>query len=277
MTARAPLQPEDRARLLVDENNHVTEPLMALLTLSGLDASSNKLPDVVEITQKAWLRPTGLERMHMRARDGKDASTIEQYFAKLGLVQNIQPTKKHYDYVLLLGATYHSVARRLQFLDELSRAGLTFQNLALLGSYRLLDRQHEIEPMTKSHVFDKVPLVEIEMIEALFAMSSPTALNKTKIIRVASPMKKDKDGRIVRANTLDTIEDFLKTKPKPGSVLAISSQPSILRQHLVVKKALGPEWDIETVGSAIGDDHSAAVILDELARTLYELESVHAS
>ena len=74
-----------------------------------------------------------------------------------------------------------------------------------------------------------------------------------------------------RPNTEDTVEEFLKLKPKPGSYLVISNQPFILRQHSVMKSLLPRGFKIETVGYGVKSDSlNISLILDAFARLLYQ-------
>ena len=260
-----------QARLFVDEHQNVSQPIIEIMRITGLEAKT-KLHDVVWLTQKSWLRPRGLEHIHLAEKLSFVADNLLKYFDLLGLVKSIKPRRKTYDYVLLLGSMYETFKTRLHFLEQLTSSGLRFKAVALLGSHRPLERQHEIEPMMAENSFSVVPLTEIEMMEALFGQSTLKSLDQKSILPIASPMKIIDDKHIVRANTLDTVEDFLRLKKKPGSVLVISSQPHVLRQHLVVSKALNDQWQIETVGESSSKSLPTAVYLDEAARTLFELD-----
>jgi hypothetical protein len=126
--------------------------------------------------------------------------------------------------------------------------------------------------MMAENSFATVPLTEIEMMDALFMQSSLKHLDEKSIIRVASPMNIIEEKRVIRANTLDTVNDFLRLNKKPGFALVISRNPYLLRQHLVVSKALGNSWHVETAGFGASPDYPTAVYLDELGRTLFELD-----
>lgn len=261
---------QERARLIVDEHANLTPAVIALMKITGVDETLN-LHDAIAPTQKSWLRPNDQERDILDEKYGDRVSDMMQHFKNLGLVDTVMPAMKRYDYVLLLGATYRSFQERLSFFETLVHDGLEAKSIVLLGSHRLLERAREIEPMSREHLLSTTPLTEIDMMETLFGMLSLKSVDTKKVISIASPMKVLDDGRIVRATTRDTVEDFLRAKKRPGSVLVISSQPFLLRQHLVVRKALGAGWTVETVGIHAASTSNTSVLLDELARTLYEL------
>ncbi len=263
---------DERALLIVDEQFNLRPSVIELMKITGLE-EAHSLEQAVELTQKHWLRPPNRERAHVQEEFPKLSQQMMPYFSNLGLVNAVQPKGKSYDYVLILGSMYHSFLRRLSFVEQIE--GLRFDKIALLGSHRLLERIYETEPMLESNLLTRVPLTEIEMMEALFQESSLFgAIKPSQLIRIASPMKTRADGRVTRANTRDTVEDLLAIKPKPGTALIISSQPYVLRQHLVVKNLLEDPWQLESVGEAADPALNSSVYLDELARTLFELNQI---
>lgn len=263
---------DDRAFLLIDDEQNLRKPLSELIELTGLGQAVT-LTDAVTKTQSSWLRPEGTERIHLWEQYTEKLPVMLEHFASLGLVDQVLPRKQAYDYVIILGSMYGDFSRRLLFLEQLVLAGLTCKKLGLLGSHRPLERQHELEPMMRDQAFAKLPLTEIEMMSAIFEKSSLSLkLKGSEIIHIASPMKTLENGSIARANTLDTVEDFLRNNKKPGSVLVISSQPYVLRQHLVVASVLTTPWQVETVGPRAETRIPTTVYLDELARSLFELQ-----
>lgn len=268
-----PTKQEDSERifLIIDHENNVTPPIKELLHLSELE-EKQQLGEVVALTQRSWIRSVERSRL-VEEHENVRAHMLKQ-FSELGLVDEVRPSRKHYDYVILLGARYEVVRERLQFLEELMRDGLTFSKIALLGSHRPLESVREITPMLSMQIFSTLPLTEIDMMSALVEKSPQISkITDDMIIRIASPMKTKEDGSVVRANTLDTVEDFSQLNVRAGTALVISSQPFVLRQDLVVRSRLTPPWNIETVGPAAPITFPTDVYLDELARTLYEINS----
>lgn len=256
-----------RTTLIVDDQKNISEPVKALMRLSGLEPVLS-LKEAVQITQKSWIRPKGLEHIHLSETRPKLRPLFLKELQALGFMEEVMPQRREYDYVLLLGAMYETYKSRLLFLEELVNRGITFKNVALLGAHRPLEPVYELKPMVNDYIFAKLPVNEIEMMENLYGRSSLRAMVP---IKIASPMKIDSSGKPVRANTFDTVVDFVKTNTKPGSVLVISNQPYVVRQGLVVASVLKQPWYIETVGLRPKADIPTDVYLDELARVLYEI------
>lgn len=264
-------QRPDLASLIIDQDQSLCEPVLELIKLTHL-APARKLSDAIMPTQTGWLRPTATERAYL-SEDRKDlAPVMMKQFDILGLIAPITAQKNEYDYAILLGAMYETFKSRLDFLEQILASGVKIRKLALLGSHRPLENNNELAPMLINHVFDKLPLTEIDMMEALINNSLIRTMQPNiELIRVASPMKKGPNDTLVRANTRDTVVDLLNMNIKPGRALVISSKPYILRQDLVVKSVLTTPWRIETVGPAPPAGLPTTVYLDELARILYEL------
>ena len=83
-------------------------------------------------------------------------------------------------------------------------------------------------------------------------------------------MKNNSQGTLVRPTTADTITEWLKTEPQPGTIIAISDQPHCLYQQAVLKALLPSNFDVETVGNGTSEKTSVALMLDALGRALYQ-------
>lgn len=265
----APLELET---LIVDEQNNLREPVIELMKRTAVPVV-HSLHEAIAGTQKAWLRPTGHEFAHLSEQYPADKKDFLKAFDELGMVARIMPTKTDYDYVIFLGAMYSTVKQRLSFLEHLVENGVKFKKIALLGSERPLDHQFETRLMLNDSTFATLPATEIDMMEALLDKSSLSTLSpKPIIIRVAPVMKVNADKSFSRPITKDTLVEFLVLNPKPGTTLVISNQPHIVRQHLVVRSVLPASWSVESVGPSASSNSPTGVFLDELARTLYELD-----
>jgi hypothetical protein len=83
-------------------------------------------------------------------------------------------------------------------------------------------------------------------------------------------MQQAQNGTLRRPNTQDTIDEWLRSyNPQPGSILALSNQPYIGYQDAVLRKALPKTFDVETVGNACSNNTKSTVIIDSLARWIY--------
>lgn len=262
-----------RMSFLIDEHVNVREPILDLMELTEVKAPSPALIDVIASTQTAWRRPQNVEFEHLREEHGTNRHAMLKAFHELGLIGRVMPTSNHYDVVLLLGAMYSTVKERLAFLEDLHDNGVRFKKLALLGSERPLDPNHELKAILREKLISPMPATEIEMMEALFKRSSlSAAIASENIIRIA-PVMKIVDGQLRRPITKDTIDDFLAISKEPQKTLVISNQPHLLRQDLVVRNTLPLQWPVETVGPAANVSRLVTgVFLDELTKTLYEIK-----
>ena len=87
---------------------------------------------------------------------------------------------------------------------------------------------------------------------------------------VDSPKYRRVDGTLCRPDTAATVCDWRATDPKPGTVLAISTQPFVGYQHAVLKSLLPPEFVLETIGPET-EIYPLALYLDNFAKwMLYE-------
>lgn len=98
---------------------------------------------------------------------------------------------------------------------------------------------------------------------------------KVNVSFINAPMKENREGiKCLRPNTDDTVIFWLKENPPQGKYLAISNAPYIPRQDLVVR-LLAPEYGLDTVGYPLEEDPSLPILLDEMARTIYQTKKVY--
>ena len=100
----------------------------------------------------------------------------------------------------------------------------------------------------------------------------PDEMRKCQLAVISSPQITKPEGTVRRATTGDTIIDWHKTKPQPGTCLFISSQPYVKYQDAVIQSLLPQNFIVETVGSGIKNPSTVDVngCLDTLARRLYQ-------
>ncbi|MBY0353908.1 hypothetical protein K2W90_06105 [Candidatus Babeliales bacterium] len=269
--------------VVVDKAGNLNKDLLDLLEFMNVKHDGS-LVDVVAKTQAQWLRQVGKERWEMSellvARQNEFLSILE----RLGFIAEQQPTKKSYDYALLLGATLSRVRLRLGHLVKLWNQGIRFDKLVFLSGQRALEKDFEGEdallsltnidlPIRKDwQFFGSLPKTEMEMMRFVYDQAEiPELMRAVSVTFVDSPMRQRVDGTWVRPTTLDTINDWLVMSPQHGSCLVLSNQPYVLYQHSVVQTALPQEFYVETVGRAVDEeDNNNAVYLDTVARWLYQ-------
>lgn len=279
---------------VLDSAGKLNQDLVALLGLLEI-LHDGSLADVVEKTQAQWLRQAGKERWEVSSRVIKDQDFFLSLLGNLGFIAEVAPEQQQYDYAVLLGATLEAFRNRLHYLITLWQQGVRFNKVVLLGGQRslekdfegkgaLLDRTNAYLPIRSDwQLTGELPTTEMQMMMLVYEQAvMPESMRKVPLVMVDSPMRQRPDGSLARPTTVDTVNDWLQTKPVPGSCLVISNQPFVQYQHSVVKTPLPGEFFVETVGHAAqvkyhnnpvkGDtvDRYNAVYLDTMARWLYQ-------
>jgi hypothetical protein len=267
---------------LLDEHNKPTAELSQLLNILNIKHDGT-LASIVKETQQHWLRQAGKERWQVDEICADKKDEILKISQMLGQLDEIAPTKTHYRYAVILGATAKRVRTRLAYLIELYKKGIQFDEIIMLGSDRPLDAEIENEVMlldtknpdlackTNWTFNGALPKTEFEMLKFIYDQADLPAQFKavpTQIIN--TPMIKNSNGTMRRPTTEDTIKTFLSLNPKSGDCLFISNQPYVSYQDAVVRTYLPQEFNLETVGSCASPTLRNAELLDNYARTLYQ-------
>lgn len=259
-------------------------PLVELLEILGVQHDGT-IASIRNATQTCWYQAG---KFSAEIRDTVNTASrhagLMRFFAALRLCEKVVPRLPQYDHCLLLGATVTAVRRRLAFLRDqwnVPHYGVRFRNLFLLGSERLLFSDKESPEILFNSENEDLPF-------NAFRLSShelPTTEWEMMqfVHRTADlPWKKESVGFAyvhtpgVRANTGDTIQAWLKEfNPKPGSCLAVSSQPYVGYQEAVIRNILLEKFPMEAIGSAAGESTPAAVYLDTLAKQIFEEAKAH--
>ena len=137
----------------------------------------------------------------------------------------------------------------------------------------LYDRTNKFLPIQADWMEPaKIPATETEMAKMVYNQAKlPKDFKELVQVQfIDTPLQRASNGGAIRPNTGDTIKLWLtKTKPT-GSVLAISNQPYVGYQHAVLKTFVPKEMSIETVGPKPSTSASSDLLLDTLARWLYQ-------
>ena len=250
-----------RISSIITEENKPTAQFTKLLQLFGIDASIS-FEEIVYKTQQKWLRQKGKERWEIADNFQNKKSEVLPILESIGMIYEINPQKKHYDYVFMLGCSIHSTRIRINFLLKEWANGLRFENLIFLVSDRPLDKNFEkIEEPIKIQL-----KTEYEATKYIYnKMKPPINFEENfNVSFVSSECKQNKK----RATTEDTIISWLDNNPKPGSCLFISSQPFVMYQDTVARSILPDMFSIETVG-AESYTKNIGIQLDSTTRSLY--------
>jgi hypothetical protein len=271
----------DLTEAILTAENKPTPALKHLMTTLGLP-SGDSLPEIVAVTQKAWLRKPGTERWDQPEQFQDKKQILMPLFVQLNLINEIKPEHSFYDYVLVLGGTVERVRTRLAYMKKLHERGISCRRIIVLTGQRLLDPKIEGEKELLDRTNTDLPIrdawqlqgalptTETEMIKMVVDQSDLAPELKKKIMIIDTPMQVAADGSTRRPNTGETITYWMGSNPMPGSCVAISNQPYIGYQHSVLKTYLPSDFNIETVGHELEPDYTIANILDSLARWLYQ-------
>lgn len=303
-----------------DKNNRATDDVVRLLGLTGIRVENDPLPsdpdwpeaklvlktrslkDINEATQGmldpkvAWKRANNQERWQMELATpltSQQIQKIREIYTKLGLFEEVKPQKISYKGILFLGSTLKSVRPRLAFLNQLlDSKACTANKVYVLTGERVLSpevgetKEALLNPKNGIIAFrpewtppQQLPNNETDMVKLVFTQSRHPSLKEEDIIYVHSL----KATGYSRATTESTVYKWLELcKPEPGVYLAISSQPYVYYQQLVIQNALlkakRSDIQVHTVGPAASYKDSSPIteqytaeLLDNLARIFYGL------
>lgn len=262
---------EQQTRLTLFTNDGIpTAALSELLAVCKIDGRTKA--EIVKATQEQWIRPADKERYELVDTPEQIAMQpiLMPIFEKIGLIKQVSPLKKEYDYILVMGAYYKRAKLRLEQALRLCDAGYQVKEIVLLGSERPLNPAEE---PTEIFGTDNPPKTEHEMMKWIDSHASMAdATRRIKRTYVNAPNTTDADGKIKRANTADTFKEWLKTNPKPGSCLVVSNQPYVGYQAAVARLYLPSSFAIDATGQETNHDQKGiiSIILDSLARWIYQ-------
>lgn len=191
----------------------------------------------------------------------KDSLLVK--LSALGMVDEITPSRKDWNYALLMGSFKEDVIVRLEYLIGLIKKSYNFKEIILLSGDRpLLDHEKKGLPSEIK--------TEGQMIQYLAANNKMLEGHKVRLIN--APMIKKPDGTWSRPTTDTTLICFAQLVSLSGSCLVISENPFIIRQTKVAQRILDQsKFPTEGSGAAIASNAiDIVMIMDEFSRRLYE-------
>ena len=244
------------------------------------------LESIAAATQR-WRRQPGQERWEMPdiKLDFQRQERVMAHLEKLGLVKELRPKSREFEYALLLGATAPRMENRLQQLAKLWRDGVRFNEIIFLVGQRpltpgidqvetlvarILGREASTETRKNAR-----PMTETEAAVMVYEVTDlPEAMRKVPVHYVDTP-RFWQENHWQRANTRDTLKKWLeRADTSPGKTLIISDQPHALYQQEVVRQELPTtSFPTEVTGQQAGVDTRIAVYLDALALWLHNLQN----
>lgn len=268
--------------VLVDRYGKPVKALRDLARRHGIEVSDDvTAKDLSQAMQERWLRKTE----HQYQIPGGPPSPEDMALLKeLNLVDAVPAPSRPYAGALVLGAAIVAVRKRLAFLleqwnrdPEVSGFRVTFPTVYLLGGARPLDQEKESPTVLSAPVelpfkdgwtpSNEIPATEADMMRLVFEQSD---IPPWKGVFIDTPLQPTADDQTRQPNTADTVKEFLKTHPKPGTYLAVSSQPFVARQTINVRQVLSEGFTIVGIGGAAAATLPLKTFLDEVARLLYE-------
>lgn len=259
---------------IVSDSGVVAPEIFQLLVLTDV-TTDGTLADIVAQTQKQWLRAPGSERWDIAGTASAADQEIYACLHKLAICQEVYPSGKHYEHVMILGALFDTMVQRMQYAIYLWNQGVRFNNIALLAGARPVvpaqgENQEALEKFC-GHAIEHMAQTEADLINFVYEnIDMPADMRAVPVQIIDVPMLQKADGTMRRPNTADTIEYWLNIKPQPGVVLAVSNQPYVEYQDAVLRTLLPIEYPVQTVGSKCVEDKKIGILLDTLARVLYQ-------
>lgn len=266
---------------------HNGKPVRSLLDLAlchGIEVSNDvTAKDLSQAIQERWLRKTEHQyQIPGGLPSPKDMALLKE----LNLVDAAPAPPRPYAGALILGATVVAVRKRLAYLVEQCKKNpdasgfrVTIPTVYMLGGARPLDKEKESPTVltTPAELPFKdesrwtppaeMPTTEAGMMRLVFEQSDITPWGG---VFIDTPLQSTPDGKTRHSNTTDTVKEFLKTNPRPGTYLAVSSQPFVARQTLNVQNVLPESFTVVGIGYAAAPTTPLKTFLDEVARLLYE-------
>ena len=248
--------------------------------LNTLEVPHKKDFDSMVAASQRWRRTPNQERWELPdipIDQARHVQVISQ-LRDLGLIDEAIPSRKEFDYVLLLGATVPRMQRRLEQLVKLWQKGVRYQQLVFLVGQRELnpdiDQVEALVTQTVGYMVkpDSYPRTETEGAVMLFQSTGMMPDMKARPARFVDSPRKWNQTYWQRPNTRDTLKSWMAEKPVPGSVLVISDQPHGLYQLEVTRQELTDEFSIELTAQAADKNTRLAVYLDALALWLHNLK-----
>lgn len=223
-------------------------------------ASFFKIPkhaNLIEETQKTWLRKPGCERWEMEELSSDQKDFVLKWASKAGFFSPWKGVETTYDKALILGATTNRMKRRLEFLKELWNDGVRFDEIVWLTGKRPLD----------SRIEDFADRCSDESQAARLIWEETSFPGELTVTFIEVPMK---DGG-KRPDTRDTILAWLEKFSIPCKCVFVSDQPFCGYQFGAIKACMPEEFLFDVVGNGeTPQNHGAAAItLDSIARWIY--------
>lgn len=223
---------------LYDEDGRLGTPAREFLTLFDIPPDLEK-DALISLVESRFMQE-GKERWEMQGRFEDRKAPALPILEKLGCISPVYAEKMHYNYAIVLGALGKTMQRRLDFLYQEWQRGVCFDQIVLLTGERDLNPEKEDFP---SHCHTETDLLLDQYYNSPLYDLVPFQL-------IDAPKERILDGSIRRPNTASTVRSWLSSCPKPGTCLAVSTQPFVGYQEAVLRYLLPSSFIVEAIGPA---------------------------
>jgi hypothetical protein len=283
--APATCENQNSTSSLFDCSHHPTPSLVKLMTLLGMEEEPKDLSTINTWAQTHLLRKG--ERWDPQTDQFEhSAPQITSLLAQLGFMKAVDPSRQTYEGALFYGSLLSSTRVYLHYLIEQWNKGVRFKHLYILSGARplepslenpeaLLSDNHSPLKIRSNWIAPTIlPRTESEMMVFVWEQAElPEDMRTQMQLHVIdAPMKLDlQTGKLTRPTRDDTLQLWVQSAPTPGHYLAVSRAPYIVRQAITAEVVVPQEYIIDTVGLEIRPQTKMILILDELARAIFQL------
>lgn len=263
-----------RSALLFDADNLPTSPFASFLR--DIDIPGTSLAEIDEALQARFFQKNAdgspKERWQLDAvQVNCSPNQIKQHLAVCGFMNETKPVDKTYTYAAWPGALVTRAVVRLNNLVNAWNGGVRWeQTIIFAGKRPLQDEKENYEACCKvlsiDHnlpgprgLWDGInPQTELDMMRFVWRRTIlPHSLLNTEAVFIDTPMIHVPGGELDsyrRPTTEDTVLEWLKSDPKPGSVLLSSGAPYGMAMDEAFWMLLKPHgFTVETFGHAAPD------------------------
>ncbi len=291
------------APILQDSKTIPEETLQAILQDTNDTNKYTKpinLDDLNTLAQEKFKRPAGVERRDIAEFNKQfspyDTKEVRALFKKIGDIDEVFPSNKPIDYVFINGSTVKGMRDRvMSFVNAFTNTNqqhplnLTKNvQIVFLTGDRALYPEEDQKLLLDPYPYKKRPnwqvpsdLPKNEYEAARFIweqLDIPSEIRALPIVFINAPKPKILRDGLARPHTYDTIVTWLQENPdaKPGHCLSVSNNPYIYYQQLTLTNAfleaqlLKQGFSVEGMGRAANPNIEIALLLDNLARVLYQ-------
>ncbi|MCE5293329.1 MAG: hypothetical protein LLF94_01780 [Chlamydiales bacterium] len=269
---------QEPASWFVTKDHKPTRELQALLELDGLYDPNDSLEQIIQKTQKNWLQVNQgpKERTDLLDSDAqkKMRQKVENILEKMGYFNAKNPAQKHYTYAAVYGAFIDATRASFAYILDCWDKGIRFDSIVVFTGNRALRKApgQEDDPAKLKMPLGNAPYeTEYDMCKRIWE-----ELKRPEIPIYFVNAKGANDA--LRPSRKDCYLEWLKTNPKPGSILA-SSHPLYWHfQQLSVENVLPTGFTVDTCCNEASvqmrqqyNNRLVSVIHDNIAKCLFEI------